>query len=75
MKDQMVSFAIGYLREAQACEIKLATCLAIVALSFEWENSFDLSKKGIYLLTRAEFFRRLSTCQPVKFGQSGGRTN
>ena len=44
MKDQMVSFAIGYLREAQACEIKLATCLAIVALSFEWENSFDLSK-------------------------------
>jgi hypothetical protein len=47
MKDQMVSFAIGYLREAQACEIKLATCLAIVALSFEWENSFDLSKKGI----------------------------
>ena len=44
MKDQMVSFAVGYLVESQACDIKLATCLAIVALSFEWENNFDLSK-------------------------------
>lgn len=44
IKDQIVSFAVGYLVESQACDIKLAICLAALVLSLEMENNYDLSK-------------------------------
>ena len=72
MKDQMVSFAVGYLVESQTCDIKLAFCLAALVLSLEMENNYDLSKGDTAMMAQdlvdggerevTKFFRKRIAC-------------